>query len=48
MTPAEASEFKQLTYQVGETIFSEGGTGDQAYIVGRGIIEFSRNVGKEK
>ena len=48
MTPAEANGFKQLTYQVGETIFAEGDAGDQAYIVESGMIEISRNVGGKK
>ena len=48
MTPAKANGFKQLTYQVGETIFAEGDAGDQAYIVESGMIEISRNVGGKK
>ena len=47
MTTAEANEFKQLTYQAGETIFAEGDTGDLAYIVESGMIKVSRNVGEK-
>ena len=47
MTTSEANEFKQLTYQAGETIFAEGDTGDLAYIVESGMIEVSRNVGEK-
>ena len=39
MTPAEANGFKQPTYQAGETILTEGDTGDLAYIIERGTIE---------
>ena len=44
MTQSEAIGLKQLTYQAGETIFTEGDTGDQAYIVESGMIEISRDV----
>lgn len=48
MTPTKANGFKQFTYQSGETIFAEGDTGDQAYIVESGMVEISRDVGGKK
>ena len=39
---------KHITYQAGDTIFAEGDTGDQAYIVESGAIEISRNVSGKK
>lgn len=48
MASNEQSDLERISIQAGETIFSEGDTGDRAYIIESGIIEIFRNVGGEK
>lgn len=48
MASTETNGFERITYQPGDTIFSEGDTGDRAYIVESGMVEISRNVGGKK
>ena len=48
MTQEKSNGLEYITYQAGEIIFTEGDTGDQAYIVESGMVEIFRNVGGQK